>query len=40
MTVADVQLAAAALAALPTASHNGALALLRSLTGGRVPNSH
>ena len=33
LTVADVQLAAAALAALPTASHGGALALSRATIG-------
>ena len=33
LSVSDIQLAAAALAALPTASHDGALLLLRSLAG-------
>ena len=36
LTLVDVQLAAAALAALPTASHDGALAVLR----GHVQKSH
>jgi hypothetical protein len=34
LTVVDVQLAAAALAALPTASDDGALGVLRSLAAG------
>jgi len=34
LTVTDVQLAAAALAALPSRSHDGALGLLRSLVAG------
>jgi hypothetical protein len=32
VTIVDVQLAAAALAALPTASHDGAFTVLRSIT--------
>ena len=40
VTVLDLQLAAAALAALPTASHDGALAVLRVVAGRQVPSGH
>src|SRR3954453_5707420 len=38
VTVIDVQLVAAALAALPTASHDGALCVLRSLAAEGAPD--